>query len=109
MSTRVPATSGDKNFLARHPVRAYFALTFAVSWLGALTVAAPHLLRGEAILKFAGLMMFPAMLLGPSMVGILLTRAVDGTSGLRDLFSRTRRVHFPTRWYAALPIAPFWF
>jgi len=51
-------------------------------------------------------MMFPALVLGPSMVGILLTRAVDGTSGLRDLFSRMRRIHFPARWYAALLIAP---
>ena len=73
---------------------------------GCPTVAAPHLLRGEAIPKFAGLMMSPALVLGPSMVGILLTRAVEGTSGLRDLFSRMRRVHFPARWYAALPIAP---
>jgi hypothetical protein len=69
MSRRIPALSGNESFLARHPVSTYFALTFAASWLGAFAVAAPHLLSGEAIPKFAGLMMFPAMLLGPARSG----------------------------------------
>ena len=105
MSTRTPALSRRENFAARHPAITYFALTFALSWLGAFAVAAPHLLRGEAIPKFAGLMMFP-MLLGPCAVGILLTWFIDGTVGLRDLFSRMRSIRVPARWYAALLIPP---
>lgn len=106
MPASIPAPSQRESFFKRHSVAIYFAMTFAVSWLGAFAVAAPHLKRGEAIPKFAGLMMFPAMLLGPSVIGILLTKLVDGSSGLRNLFSRMRRVRVPARWYATLLIPP---
>lgn len=95
-----------KTFLQRHPIASYFALTFAVSWTGALLVAAPHLLHDQPVPKMAGILMFPAMLLGPSVVGIALTVLVDGRAALRELFSRMRRVRFPLRWYAALLIPP---
>ncbi len=106
MSTQTPALSEHQNFVVRHPAITYFVLTFAVSWLGAFAVAALHLPRGEAISKFAGLMMFPAMLLGPCAAGILLAWLIDGSIGLRDLFSRMRRIRVPARWYAALLIPP---
>jgi len=106
MSTQIAVPSRNENFAARHPALTYFALTFSLSWLGAFAVAAPHLLRGEAIPKFAGLMMFPAMLLGPSAVGIFLTRIAEGPAALRELFSRMFRVRVPARWYAALLIPP---
>jgi membrane protease YdiL (CAAX protease family) len=90
----------------RHPVVCYFGLTFFLSWLGAFLVAAPHLFRGQPLPNLTGILMFPAMLVGPCLSSILLTRLFDGPAGLRDLFSRMRRFRFPIRWYAALLIPP---
>ena len=92
--------------VVRHPVAAYFALTFTISWVGALLVAAPHLMRDEPLPKMTGILMFPAMLLGPSIAGMVLTRIVDGKNGVRALFSRMFHGRFPTRWYATLLIPP---
>jgi len=94
------------SFLRSHCVAAYFLLAFTISWLGALAVAAPHLLRHEPLPKITGVLMFPAMLLGPSLSGIFLTATVAGKNGLRDLLSRLLRARIPARWYAPLLIPP---
>jgi uncharacterized protein len=94
------------SFLLSHSVAAYFLLTFTISWLGALAVAAPHLLHHEPLPKITGILMFPAMLLGPSVSGMLLTGIIAGKAGLRDLFSRLLRARIPPRWCAPLLIRP---
>lgn len=96
----------NRSLLVRHPAASYFALTFAASWLGALAVAAPQLLRGEPLPKLTGVLMFPAMLLGPSLVGIILTRIVDGVTGLRALYSILFKWRIAPAWYAVLLLPP---
>lgn len=99
-------TSARDSFFRRHSVVSYFLLTFVISWAGALGVAAPALLRGQAASNFSGILMFPAMLLGPSISGIVMTGIVGGRAGLRDLLARMGRVRVPAKWYAVLLIPP---
>ena len=90
----------------RYPSVRYFLWTFAISWTGALAVVAPRILRGEPVPKFAGLMMFPVMLLGPSIAGILLTWLTVGKNGVSSLAGRMRPFRSPVGWYTALLIPP---
>jgi len=92
--------------LERYPIAAYFAITFAISWAGALAVAAPGLIRGAGISNTAGILMFPAMLAGPLAGGILMSRVTGGRSGTKDLVRRVRRWRVGLRWYRVLLIPP---
>lgn len=99
-------SNNSEAIIRRFPVVTYFALTFTISWTGALAVAAPHLIRFHPLPNITGIVMFPVMLLGPSFAGIVLTRIVDGNSGLRDLFSRILLARVPVSWYTTLLIPP---
>jgi len=104
MSTESQLNAHRDSVLRRHAVVAYFGLTFALSWFGAVAVALPHLIHDETLPKMTGILMFPAMLLGPSAAGVLLARIVDGKSGLQLLWYQLFRIRLPARWCAALLI-----
>src|SRR5215469_2500612 len=107
MSTPSPSRPlATTTVLRRHPIAAYFVITFTVSWAGALAVAAPGLIRGAGISKLTGIVMFPAMLLGPLASGILMSRVLGAREGTRDLFRRIRRWRVGLGWYLALLIPP---
>src|ERR1700757_5107984 len=99
-------TSNQEVIIRRYPVAAYFALTFLISWTGAPAVSAPHLIRLQALPQMDGILMFPVMLLGPSFAGVVLTRIVDGKSGLQVVLSKMFRAWVPSRWYTALLLTP---
>ncbi len=94
------------SLIRTHHVFSYFVITFAISWMGALLVAAPQLMRHAPLSKTTGIVMFPAMLLGPSLTGVILARVVDGKSGIRDLSYRIFARRIAARWYAALLVPP---
>jgi CAAX protease family protein len=99
-----------KAFIKRYPLLSYFALAFAISWGGILIAvglgpggfsATPQQL--QMAVPYA----VPAMILGPSVAGILLTGLLYGRTGLREFRSRLLRWRVGARWYAvALLTAP---
>jgi len=102
-----------KAFINRHPLMSYFAPTFAISWGGILIVVGVGpggtlgtTWQSDPLLPFMGL----AMLVGPSVAGILLTGLVHGRAGFRNLLTRMTRWRVGARWYAlALLTAPLVF
>lgn len=96
------------SFTRQHPLSVFLALTFAISWGGILLVAGRggFTVNGEQSERLF-LLMYLAILAGPSIAGIVLTSVIDGRVGLRNLASRLLRWRVGARWYAvALLIAP---
>jgi hypothetical protein len=98
-----------RGFTFPHPVLAYYALTFAISWGGILmVVGGPGGIPGTSA-QIARLMPLAIvfMLFGPSIAGILMTALVDGKKGLYELLSHFLEWRVGARWYAvALLTAP---
>jgi uncharacterized protein len=87
--------------IKKHPLLAYYLLTFALSWGGFVLVVGPRSLANtnwQAEGAFLSAVM--VMLAGPSIAGLLLTGLVDGRAGYCDLFSRLRKWRVGIRWYA---------
>ena len=95
-------------FIKRHPLLTYFILTFALSWGGVLIVAGPGGISANSEpSEMQLLFLYPAILVGPGVAGILLTSLVYGRAGLREFGSRLLRWRVGIRWYTvALLTAP---
>jgi membrane protease YdiL (CAAX protease family) len=96
-------------FVERHPVLAYYAVTFAISWGGVLLlVGGPGGIPGTP--EQIGSLTWSVVLvleLGPPTAGLLLTGLVAGRAGHAELLGRLLRWRVGWRWYAvALLTAP---
>lgn len=93
-----------KSFIGKRPLILYFILTFVISWGAILIIVGPG---GIPVTIEQIQVVGAAILLGPSVAGILLTGLIDGKAGFRELLSRLRKWRVDIRWYAvALLTAP---
>jgi membrane protease YdiL (CAAX protease family) len=91
-----------KAMIERHPLVSYFVLAYTIAWGGMLAAIGPGGLAPAATPAMQTvLVVFVAMLLGPSLAGITLTAVLDGTTGLSQLLARWRHWRVGWRWYAA--------
>src|SRR5215208_2338172 len=100
-----------KAFIKRYPLLSYFALVFAITWgLFVLAVGPDGIPATKEEFTTLPLGAILAVLVGPSVSGVVLTSLVHGREGFRDLLTRMRRWRVGARWYAvALLTAPLVF
>jgi membrane protease YdiL (CAAX protease family) len=90
------AAHGVRDFVRRHRLGVFYALTFAISW----GYWIPDAVFGGHLSHVPGL-------LGPLLAAFIVTGAADGNSGLADLVSRMLRWRVRPKWYgwAVTPLA----
>lgn len=91
-------------FIKRSPLTAYFAMAFAFTWaiLGLAVLAA----QGIITLPLSAAVLITIATLGPAVAAILMVRAEDGRSGVRNLLAQARRWRVKPIWYAIALIGP---
>jgi membrane protease YdiL (CAAX protease family) len=92
--------------LRRHPATAYFVLTFFISWSGAFALVAGKIIHGENIPKLVGILMFPLMLLGPFLSGLVMSYVTGGKKSLGNMKSRLSPSRLSVQWLLPVLIAP---
>ena len=88
-----------KAFIEKHPVLTYYALVFAISWGGILMVAGGPggISANSEASEMQETLLYPAMVIGPSVAGLLLTGLLYGKAGLREFRSRLLKWRVGTR------------
>lgn len=93
-----------KAFIQHHPLVSYFGMAYGITWGAILIFLASKgfqltsLQVQDASILFV--IVFVAMLLGPSTSGLVLTVVLDGRNGLRDLWARIKHFEVGLSWYA---------
>jgi len=96
-----------KTWVRSHPLLLYVSMAFGIAWGGIGCVVATMDFNFAAPQPLATGLFFVAMLLGPSVGGLILAPLLQGPKGLRELGSRLLRWRLGLRWYAiALLTAP---
>ena len=82
------------NLIKRHPLIAFFAMTFAITWgIAAILAFVPA--AGDYLE-----LLFVLAVCAPTFTSLVLTGIIGGREGLRELFGRLFRWRVGARWYA---------
>jgi membrane protease YdiL (CAAX protease family) len=95
-----------KQIINKSPVTVFFILAFFISWSGVFVLIAPKLLSASTIPKTDGLLLFPVMIIGVAIAGIVMILLTEGKAGLRNFRSRLFKWKIPVRWYAIAILVP---
>jgi membrane protease YdiL (CAAX protease family) len=96
-----------KSLVQRYPLTTYFGIAYLISWGSGLVVLVPKLVRGEVIPTTVALFLFPVLVIGVALTGVVLTGIRDGRNGVRTLFARMGVWNVAVYWYlVALLTAP---
>jgi membrane protease YdiL (CAAX protease family) len=89
--------------MRKHPLLAFFVLTFAITWgIGACYALFPdHVIAAFGPISHSNPLFYLAVY-APSLSAIAMTAYADGIAGLRDLLSRLFRWRVGLQWYAAV-------
>jgi hypothetical protein len=91
----------------RHPVVTYFSLVLLISYGSFALLDGPKVLRGQVVPAVdAEYVLFPVLVLGVCVVGLVLTTMLEGWRGLRDVGARIGRWRVGVRWYAIALLTP---
>ena len=96
------AEFGVTDFIKTHPVLAYYAVVFAISWGGVLLlIGGPASIPGapEQIDRLIWFVVL-TLELGPPIAALVLTGLVSGRAGYAELLRRLATWRVDARWYA---------
>lgn len=95
------ARSGPVRVLtSRHPLLVFFSLAYLISWSWWVPLA----LRGGVVRTGVGWPTHLPGLVGPAVAAVLVTAAVDGRPGLRELARRTARWRVGWVWWLVVTV-----
>lgn len=95
--------SAGSNWVKHHPLAAYFALAYAITWAVALSIAAS--MRGWIGLQIPASAHFLTSY-GPMLSAFIVTAMVGGSAGIRELLGRMTRWQVGLRWILVAVASP---
>lgn len=96
---------GIRSWIQKHPLLAYFLITYLISWGASLVILGPVFSGGATSGPAGAVIALFGMMSGPMLSGLICTRVVDGKPGMQELGARLRTWRVG-RWWLTLVIFP---